>query len=126
MFGAIEMKARLAARRAAFSLAGALLLMVGLAFLTVAAWIGLVQATDTLTAALVIGGAYTGLALIAFAFAIRRPRVPMRDPYVAAAMATPPRHKSGLEEAGGIAAAFMSGLNAGSAARNGFHRGREH
>ncbi|WP_298493500.1 hypothetical protein [uncultured Maritimibacter sp.] len=126
MFAALRWKAHLAARKAAFGLVGVLLLTVGLTFLTTAAWIGLVQVADTLTAALVIGGVYTGFGLIALALAARRPRVPVRDPYVAGAMATGHATKSGLENVGGIAAAFMSGLNAGTAARDGFHRGRGH
>lgn len=82
--------------------------MIGLAFLTSAAWIYLSDIRSTLFAALVIGGVYTGLGLIMFALASRDRPVPMAHPTNSEppAAATP----------AGIIAALMQGLGAGMAA----------
>lgn len=66
MFG-LERKVEAAARKAALFSAGALLASVGVAFLTVAAWLVLVELKSAIFAALVIGVVYFGTALVVFA-----------------------------------------------------------
>jgi hypothetical protein len=70
-----------AGRRAALGFGAAVLLLIGLAFLTVAAWLALAALRDPLFAALVIGLVYLGLGLILLAMAGRRaPPPPPPDP----------------------------------------------
>ncbi len=64
MLGSLKSKAAKTAKRAGLLTGGLLAMTVGAAFLTVAAWIYLAAVTDTLTAALVIGGAYSGIGLL--------------------------------------------------------------
>jgi galactitol-specific phosphotransferase system IIC component len=96
---------KLSLRRAGFGLGGAILMLIGAGFLTVAAWIALVEARDALFASLVIGSAYFGLGAIVMALGTRRPR------YVA-----PPAQAAAMNM-GGLSAAFVQGLGAGAAAR---------
>lgn len=62
------------ARRAAWATAGTLLLTVGLAFLTAAAWMVLSTVKDAQFAALVIGCVYIGFGGIAVAIGVRSNR----------------------------------------------------
>jgi len=106
MFGTIALSARLAARRAAFGLVSTLLLLVGFAFFTAAAFMAMQAARGAIFAALVVGAAYTGLALILLAIGMRRPLPPP--------VAAPPVAAVSLA---GIAGAFVQGIGAGIAAR---------
>ena len=100
--------ARRLALRSALGLFGVLCLVIGLAFLTAAAWIALRIAADAQTAALVIGGAYAGLGLIVLAVArVARPGPPPPVPRAARTV-----HEAPIT---GVAAAFMEGLGAGLA-----------
>lgn len=64
MLSRIKQSAAHAARKAGLLTGGLLCVVVGLAFLTVAAWIYLAATLDALAAASIIGGVYTGLGLI--------------------------------------------------------------
>ena len=78
MFERLSRRVDIAIRSAAFSGVGALFLIVGLGFLTVAAWFALATALPPAEVALIIGAGYVGLGLILFAVAafIRAPRAP--------------------------------------------------
>ena len=69
-----QAKASQTAQTAVLGLGAALLLSVGLGFLTCAMWIFLAAATDTLTAAATIGAAYFGGGLILIAVMTTRRR----------------------------------------------------
>ncbi|MCA0042240.1 phage holin family protein [Celeribacter litoreus] len=96
-------KAQDLARRTTLGLAGGLLLIIGLGFLTLAAWILLVDLQGTANAALIIGCVYTGAALLTLA-ATRVKRQP----------APPPEQPSPM---GLVSQAFLEGLGAGYSAR---------
>ncbi|WP_407495456.1 phage holin family protein [Pseudooceanicola sp. MF1-13] len=96
---------KLSLRRAGFGLGGAVLMLIGLGFLTVAAWIALEEARDTQFAALVIGLGYFGLGAVVMALGTRRPRY-VAPPVAAATMSL-----------GGLSAAFAQGFGAGAATR---------
>tara|TARA_R110002051_G_scaffold1008_1_gene4873 strand:- start:6866 stop:7204 length:339 start_codon:yes stop_codon:yes gene_type:complete len=68
MFG-VERKVAAVARKAALFSASALLATVGVAFLTGAAWLLLVELRSPLFAATVIGSVYVGLALVGLGIA---------------------------------------------------------
>lgn len=68
----ISFRLNAATRRAGFTLVGVICLLMGLGFLTAAGWFVLSELRDSIFAALVIGGAYTGIALVCFALASRR------------------------------------------------------
>lgn len=95
---------RLSLRRAGFGLGGAFLMLIGLAFLTVAAWITLVEMRDAQFAALVLGAGYFGLGLVVAVLGTRRPYIP---PAAAAPMSM-----------SGLSAAFAQGFGAGVATRS--------
>lgn len=112
-----------AGRRAVLGLGAMLLLTVGLAFLTVAAFIALAALRDPLFAALVIGLAYLGLGLILMALAGRRPPAPpqpspeelaeraaRRDAALRAAMAEAGLHVPPKGESPPLIEAFLFGL----------------
>lgn len=114
MFRSVERKVARAARRSALGAVAVVAFLVGLAFLTVAAWIAMTAAASALAAALLIGFAYLALGAIlvavASAMGSRRhaPHAPEHDrppPYA------PP---SGMPP---LAQAFLYGMEAGSAAR---------
>lgn len=110
----IEARISLAIQRAVFGAIGAILLLIGLIFLTVAAWIGLAGALSALSAALIIGAVYFGLGLIVFAIAsFRKYRVKVQGSTAAAAESAPP---SGGRFLPAAAQAFMVGLTAGFSA----------
>ena len=83
MFAYLEARLRRTAQASAFSIVGLVLLLVGLGFFLSAAWMTLSALRDPLFAALVLGAACFGLALILFAFSSmlmrRPPRVPRRS-----------------------------------------------
>lgn len=98
-----------AARSAALGLAAALLGIVGLGFLTFAAYVALRAAEGVIFAASVIGLAYLAAAVLLAVLARRRPQVPAPPP---AQPVVPP---GGM--ALPLAEAFAMGLGAGRAFR---------
>ena len=108
MFGAFFYSIKQAVRRTTFSLGAALLMSVGLAFLTVAGWIFLAELQGAMMAALIIGCVYFGLGLIALAIGSMSRPVP-------ASYATQSQAPS-AGSPGGIASALMQGIGAGLAA----------
>ncbi|MBY5972028.1 phage holin family protein [Pseudooceanicola marinus] len=107
------------ALRAGASIVGAILMLVGLGFFTVALWILLVEMRDPLFAATVLGGIYLGVGLIVLALAMRHPRRKLPYGYPPAAPAPP----AGVGAAGvpgatmpGLMGALMQGVGAGMAA----------
>tara|TARA_R110002124_G_scaffold278110_1_gene449880 strand:- start:1119 stop:1472 length:354 start_codon:yes stop_codon:yes gene_type:complete len=108
-----QAKASQTAQTAVLGLGAALLLSVGLGFLTCAMWIFLAAATDTLTAAATIGAAYFGGGLILIAVMTTRRRSHKRT--YAAAQANEPA-KDPMHE---IVLAFVTGMRAGQQSRHG-------
>lgn len=106
MFDLIEKKAKAAARSIVLSSVGGLSLAVGLAFLTVAAWIFLTAVATPLTAALVIGGVYTGLGLIMMGLSSARSTEP-----------APVARTHAPSEAPPLMQAFLHGMQAGANAQ---------
>ena len=91
---------KLSLRRAGFGLGGAVLMVIGAAFLTIAAWLALAEAQSPQFAALVLGCVYFGVGALVVALGTRRPRrvVPKSS-------------------ASGLSAAFAQGFGAGAATR---------
>ncbi|MBY6201894.1 hypothetical protein KUV65_11010 [Maritalea mobilis] len=102
MLTALAYKARVEARAAAFSAFAGVLLVVGLAFFTVSAWLALSAVLPTATVALIVGGVYFGLALVFFGIVALIRRKPVHVP--PAARSTP------MPE---IIQAFVTGMAAG-------------
>jgi len=71
MFHAIKSAIQRGARTVALSSAASLLIAVGLAFLTVSAWMALAAVLEPVAVAAILGGAYTGAGLIVLALASR-------------------------------------------------------
>ncbi|MBU2867785.1 phage holin family protein [Pacificibacter marinus] len=90
------------ARRAAWATAGTLMLVVGLAFLTSAAWMVLSALRDAQFAALVIGCVYVGFGGVAVAIGMVSNRVPDPQP-----LPRPAGPDDTLER---MAAAFFTGF----------------
>jgi apolipoprotein N-acyltransferase len=65
----LRSRARLAARAAAFTVAGVVFAMTGLAFLTVALWLGLAQYQSALFASAIVGAMYLVLGVVFFLLA---------------------------------------------------------
>ena len=105
MFYALRRSARLTARAVALSAAGGLMVAVGAGFLTVAAWIMLATAYDTLTAAAIIGAVYVGIGLICLGLAGRRSH---RHHYHSPPPVDPTAHLVAQ-----LAEGFLTGLRAG-------------
>jgi hypothetical protein len=108
----LKLQARAAARRAGFTFLGTVFLLIGIGFLTAAAWIVLSEMRDPLFAALVLGGVFVGLGLIFFGISMSR--------YVRVRVAAPPP-PAGTHALAyalpALAEAFMMGISAGSATR---------
>lgn len=101
---------KMSVRRAGFGLGGALFMLVGLGFLTVAGWITLVEIRDAQFAALVLGCSYFGLGLVVAVLGGRRHHV-----------APPVGHGANMS---GLSAAFAQGFGAGAATRSAVSRSR--
>ena len=100
-----------AARTAMLSATGAFMLLIGLMFLTLAAWLYLVTVTTALTAALILGAAYLGVGFLLLAIAGSRDNSPSsRQPE---ADSGHPEH-DGLKN---LVMAFLAGITAGQKAR---------
>ncbi|MBV0912051.1 hypothetical protein [Anianabacter salinae] len=81
MIDAYVRKAQGAARRAALSVFACVLMLVGVIFLGVAAWLVLVELRDPTFAALVMGGVFVGLGLVVLGItSMLKPRVPVAAP----------------------------------------------
>ncbi|MEW9918006.1 hypothetical protein AB2B41_00185 [Marimonas sp. MJW-29] len=100
------------ARKAALGLGAVLCLTVGIAFLTVAAWLFITSVTTALNAALIIGGAYSGVGLILIGV-------------MSAKGSAEPEGRSNASQTAAeddigpkIVEAFMTGLRAGQKARS--------
>lgn len=107
------------ARRTVFGIAGGIALLIGILFLTIAAWIALVNVADELTAAIVLGIAYLGLGAIFLAFAMARRHRDIAPP-VSHSAATQTVQDGNVFR--GMAAAFFEGIGAGLTARDQFSR----
>lgn len=105
------------AQTAVLGLGAIVMLAIGMVFLTIAAWIGIAAVSSTLTAALVIGGAYFGLGFVMMAILSMRQRA-IRRARLAAAAARPaaPILPVLLSE---VIVAFMGGIRAGQKSRRG-------
>ncbi len=102
------------ARKTGLGLMGSVLLMVGLGFLTTAAWIVLEAEYGAATAALVLGCIYTGLALVAFAATgSKKPQ---------ARTAQERGHPPSSSPMSLVLTAFLDGLGSGYKARDEFRR----
>ncbi|MEC7764754.1 MAG: phage holin family protein [Pseudomonadota bacterium] len=116
MIAALEYRLRLAVRRTMFGVASGILLFVGVAFLAVAAWIGLRAFLEPLDLALIFGGVFVGLGLIMLAMTrTSRAKISMA-PSVNAPMSTV-APMAGIAAAGTLGSAFIQGITAGMAAR---------
>lgn len=73
MLRPIKNAIRRGARTVALSSAASLLIGVGLAFLTVSAWMALAAVLEPVHVAAILGGAYMGVGLIVLAVALRSP-----------------------------------------------------
>lgn len=99
MTGAVSRRLRRAALKAELSLAGVICALVGVTFLTIAAWLALAAALSSPAAALILGMAYLGLGLVFLALAGNPPR---RS-----------RHAQATPQAETAVEAFLMGLSAG-------------
>lgn len=101
---------RRAARTAMLSATAALSLLIGLLFLTLAAWLYLVTVTTTTIAALILGAAYLGVGFLLLAIAGSEGR-------------SAPRHAEESHENAehdglkNLVLAFLGGITAGQKAR---------
>lgn len=103
------------ARKAALGLGAMLCLTVGIAFLTVAAWLFIISVTTALNAALIIGGAYSGVGLILIGvMSAKGAPGPQGRSNGSNASQTPANDDIGPK----IVEAFMTGLRAGQKARS--------
>ncbi|SLN39430.1 hypothetical protein [Roseisalinus antarcticus] len=106
MTGFLAASLRRAIEEASLGLAGIFLITVGCGFLTTAGWIVLVAATDPMTAALSIGGIYTGVGFILLgAAAVKHKRAPQKW-----------AKKMEEIEIPDVIQAFLAGLTAGTKA----------
>lgn len=106
MFG-VEQKVEAAARKAALVSASALLALVGVAFLTGAAWVVLVELKSAAFAATLIGAVYIGLALIGFAFSMSVANRPTTQHAMG-------QNLNGLSPLQLIVVSFMQGIEQGT------------
>lgn len=102
-----------AARKAGLATAGAFMALVGIAFLTTAAWISLAAAFGALVAASTIGFVFLGAAclVLALAFTERTSRAPRRQP------PRPQPHPTAETPAQLVVLSFLQGLEQGQQAR---------
>lgn len=110
MVGFLERQMKRIATAATLGLISGLCLLIGLAFMTVAAWIALAEHYDTLVAALVLGCAYIALSAVLVAILASRGRRPTPKP------APPPRPAS---DPLALVEAFLGGFEAARNRRKG-------
>lgn len=109
MFG-IEKKITAAARKAALFTGSAFLASVGVAFLTVSAWLVLAELKSTIFAATVIGVVYIGFALIGLALANVSPKDDIK-------LNSQAQNLNGLSPLQLIAVSFLQGIEQGARSR---------
>ncbi|MBI6629416.1 phage holin family protein [Pontibaca salina] len=114
MFARVEQKVTRVARKTALGTGAALALLVGIAFLTAAAWIYIAATTDTFIAALVLGAIYLGLGFVLLGLASSRERGGSDPAGVKTAPETNAEAPSNLPP---LAQAFIYGIEAGAAAK---------
>ncbi|MEX3316102.1 phage holin family protein [Sulfitobacter sp. PS-8MA] len=102
---------RRAARTAMLSVGAAIMLLIGLLFLTLAAWLFLITIASAMTAALILGALYLGIGFIMLAMAGAEDRAAPSKPSAKAPSAQ--EHDGGKN----LAMAFLAGLSAGQKAR---------
>ena len=102
---------RRAARTAMLSAGAAIFLLIGLLFLTLAAWLCLVTVTTTLTAALILGAAYFGVGFLLLALAGADGNASRQPQQQEAQVST---EHDGLKN---LVMAFLAGITAGQKAR---------
>jgi hypothetical protein len=107
---AFEKKISAVARKGALYSASAILVFVGAAFLTVAAWLLLTELKSTLFAATVIGATYAGLGLIGFAIASASSQPPTTPK-------TPNDTLNGLSPMQLMVVTFLQGFERGAKAK---------
>lgn len=105
---------REAARSATLGVLGTVLVLVGLAFLTVALWLYLVTVGSALLAALIIGALYCAVGFILLALASSRGRARAEAERLAAAAPPPPDTRAPFVQ---LAEGFAIGMQAGRSAR---------
>lgn len=117
MLAALLAQAQIAANRTAknavLGIGAGLCIAVGLAFMTLAAWLMLVTIMPALNAAVILGCAYFGLGLILLAIISVRNRAFRR----ARARAAVAQAQAGPQTLPQMIAAFMTGMQAGRRAR---------
>lgn len=94
-----------ALRRTAFGAAGGLFLIIGIGFLTAAAWLAMALAFGAVFASVIVGLVLCGIGLVCLALAARRPVPPsaaLQPPVPAARQAD-------------LIAAFLGGMDTGKA-----------
>ena len=107
----LRSRARVAARTAAFTVAGVIFALTGVAFLTVALWVLLASYENTLVASTVIGLMYLLLGICFFLLGSRS------KPTVVAPRPTPQAPPKTDDPFLRVAEAFAVGLQAGRSAR---------
>ncbi|WP_289081376.1 hypothetical protein [Sulfitobacter pontiacus] len=116
----VAQKATRTAQTAAIGFGAMLCLIVGGAFLAVAAWLFLLTITTPLVACLIMGSLFFGMGLVLIAALSIRARAIRRQKREAALRAQAMQQSQATGGVGGIAAiitAFVNGLNAGKQAR---------
>ena len=113
----VQATAARTAQTAVLGLVASVTFLIGMAFMTLAAWLVLVSVTTPLVAALILGFFYMGIALIILALMSARSRARRRQLRTAATTAT----AASVVTGGGLtqfALAFIAGLTAGRKARH--------
>lgn len=103
------------AQTAVLGLAAGFSLLIGLGFLTIAAWLLLTTLTTPLVTAFILGGLYCGVGFVLLAVMSMRSRARRRERAALFAAAAAPAATVDLTS---IIAAFMTGLSAGRKVRS--------
>jgi len=102
---------RRVARTAMLSVGAVIMLLIGLMFLTLAAWLYLVTVTSTMTAALILGAGYLGAGFVMLAIAGSN-----GNPSASKQKADAPQAQE-HDGAKNLVVAFLAGITAGQKAR---------
>ncbi|ATI41302.1 hypothetical protein CBW24_04315 [Pacificitalea manganoxidans] len=114
MLALLERKGILYAQKAVLGLLSLVSLLVGVVFLTIAAWIYLASVTNAVAASLIMGAIFVILALLLLIMSMRRGRryvMPTAAPVTGPPVAAPA--PMGIPGASPLANAFVIGLQAG-------------
>ncbi|SFE11926.1 Putative Holin-X, holin superfamily III [Sulfitobacter brevis] len=101
------------AQTAVIGLGAAIAMFIGLGFLTLAAWLFLIAVATPITAALILGGLYFGIGLVALSILSARQRARARAKAVAAQQSA--SAEGALSK---IILAFITGITAGQKSRS--------